>query len=281
MKAKKRLVRALTMGLLLFVCLISIFPFFWMISISIKPTSEVFTYNPTLLPKVPTIQGFVEILTTKSSTVDFMGWVKNSLFCATLTCILGLAVAVFGAYGLSRFRFKGRAALGHIVLIAQVLPGSLLIVPMFMGLSKLNLINTFFGLIIMYITFAVPFCTWMMKGFFDSIPLSLDEAARIDGAGEFALFWRVVTPLTLPGLAVTAFFSFVTGWNEYMFASILMRDYSKWTLPVGLSSFQGQYTTNWTVIMAGSVIVTIPIVILFLALQKHLVGGMTAGAVKQ
>jgi ABC-type glycerol-3-phosphate transport system permease component len=150
-----------------------------------------------------------------------------------------------------------------------------------MVLSRLQLLNSFAGLIIMYVTFAVPFCTWMMKGFFDAIPTSLDEAALIDGASEFDVFFRVILPLTLPGIAVTAFFSFIIGWNEYMFASIVMRDYSKWTFPVGLSSFQGQYTTDWTIIMAGSVAVTAPIVAIFLALQKFLVGGMTAGAVKQ
>ena len=148
-------------------------------------------------------------------------------------------------------------------------------------MNSLRLIDTMMALILAYTTFSVPFCTWMMKGFFDAVPASLDEAALIDGASEFDVFFRVVLPLTLPGIAVTAFFSFIIGWNEYMFASICMRDYSKWTFPMGLASFQGQYKTDWTIIMAGSVAVTVPIVAIFLALQKFLVGGMTAGAVKQ
>jgi ABC-type glycerol-3-phosphate transport system permease component len=252
-----------------------------MISTSLKPASEIYTPTPSFVPDNPTLGGYRAVLTMKTPTVDFMRWTKNSAICALSTSFFGLIIACTGGYALSRFRFRGRAVIGYSILVAQVLPATLLILPLFMVLSKLNLINSFVGLIVMYITFAVPFCTWMMKGFFDAVPISLDEAALIDGASEFDVFFRVVLPLTLPGMAVTAFFSFIIGWNEYMFASICMRDYANWTFPVGLASFQGQYTTDWTIIMAGSVTVTVPIVVIFLALQKFLVGGMTAGAVKQ
>lgn len=273
--------RLLTILLVAVICLFAVFPFFWMISTSFKPAEEIFTYTPAFIPRDPTLEGYVTMFTVHTRTVNFLGWAKNSALCAAFTSAFGLVIACLGGYGMSRFRFRGRLTLGYIVLIAQVLPGSLLIIPLFIILSDLGLLNSFFGLIIMYITFAVPFCTWMMKGFFDTIPRSLEEAARIDGAGELDIFFRVVLPLTRPGMAVTAFFSFITGWNEYLFASICMRDYAKWTLSVGLSSFQGQYATNWTNLMAGSVIITVPIVILFICLQKYLVGGMTAGAVKQ
>ena len=280
---KKRVsgVKVGTIVLISIICLFSLFPLFWMISTSLKPANEIFTPNPSYVPKNMTLSGYITMFTVNSRTVNFLGWAKNSAICAFFTSIFGLIVASLGGYGMSRFRFRGRMPLGYFILIVQVIPGSLLVVPLFIILSELKLLNSFLGLIIMYVTFAVPFCTWMMKGFFDTIPLSLDEAARIDGANEFDTFFRIVLPLTLPGMAVTAFFSFIAGWNEYLFASICMRDYSKWTLSVGLSSFQGQYSTSWTNLMAGSVLITVPLVVLFIVLQKYLVGGMTAGAVKQ
>ena len=273
--------RICTIILVSVICLFALFPFWWMISTSLKPASEIYTYTPSFVPDNPTLDGYKAIFTMKTRTVDFIRWTKNSAICAFSTSFFGLIIACTGGYAISRFRFRGRAVIGYSILVAEVLPATLLILPLFMILSKLELINSFVGLIVMYVTFAVPFCTWMMKGFFDAVPVSLDEAALIDGASEFDVFFRVVLPLTLPGIAVTAFFSFIIGWNEYMFASICMRDYSKWTFPMGLASFQGQYKTDWTIIMAGSVAVTVPIVAIFLALQKFLVSGMTAGAVKQ
>jgi len=146
---------------------------------------------------------------------------------------------------------------------------------------NLNLLNSLIGLVLAYTTFSVPFCTWMMKGYFDTIPVSLDEAAMVDGCNRIRTFLNVVLPLTKPGLAATGIFSFIAGWNEYLFASQFAQSYDKWTLPVGLASFSGQYTTNWGALMAGSVMVTIPVIVIFLVLQKYLVSGMTAGAVKQ
>ncbi|MDR1508320.1 MAG: carbohydrate ABC transporter permease [Synergistaceae bacterium] len=273
--------RIVTVFLVIAICFFAVFPFWWMVSTSFKPASEIYSYTPSFIPGNPTLDGYKTVFTMKTRTVDFLRWTRNSAICAFSTSFFGMLIACTGGYAISRFRFKGRSVIGYSILVAEVLPATLLILPLFMILSKLDMINSFGGLIIMYITFAVPFCTWMMKGFFDVIPLSLDEAALIDGASEFDVFFRVVLPLTLPGIAVTAFFSFIIGWNEYMFASICMRDYANWTFPVGLASFQGQYKTDWTIIMAGSVTVTLPIVTIFLALQKFLVGGMTAGAVKQ
>lgn len=192
-----------------------------------------------------------------------------------------MIIATLGGYGLSRFRFRGRGFLSYFILTTQVLPGSLLIIPLYVIMGNLQLLDTRIGLVAAYCTFSVPFCTWMMKGFFDTIPISLEEAARVDGAGRFRIFSTVVLPLTVPGLVATGIFSFINGWNEYLFASTFMKSYENWTLPVGIASFQGQYTTNWGTLMAGAVLITIPVVILFLLLQKHLVSGMTAGAVKQ
>ena len=252
-----------------------------MISTSFKPAQEVYSSTPSFIPKNPTANGYEEMLTTKSTTFDFMQWTVNSVIVSLLTTLFSMVIATLGGYGISRFRFRGRNALSYIILTTQVLPGSLLIIPLYIIMGNMQLLDTRMGLVMAYATFSVPFCTWMMKGFFDSIPVSLEEAAKVDGAGRFRCFATVVMPLTIPGLVATGLFSFITGWNEYLFASTFMKSYENWTLPIGIASFQGQYATNWGTLMAGAVLITIPVVILFLALQKHLVGGMTAGAVKQ
>ncbi|MDO4313694.1 MAG: carbohydrate ABC transporter permease [Eubacteriales bacterium] len=280
MKTKKT-GKAVTIILTVIVCMFALFPFIWMISTSLKTNSEIYTAAPTFIPKEPTAVGYVNMFTTETSTFDFKQWAANSVFIAFFTTAFSMIIAVLGGYGISRYRFKGRGALTYIVLTTQVLPGSLLMIPLYIIMSNFGLLDTKTGLMLAYVTFTVPFCTWMMKGFFDSIPLSLEEAAKVDGAGTLRCFFTVVLPLTVPGLVSTGLFAFINGWNEYLFASSFMQSYGNWTLPVGIASFKGQYATDWGTLMAGSVLITIPVVILFLCLQKHLVGGMTAGAVKQ
>lgn len=273
--------KAVTVVLVVIICLFALFPFVWMISTSFKPAEEVYQSNPTFIPKNFTTKGYEEMLTTESATFNFKQWALNSVVISLLTTVFSMVIATLGGYGLSRFKFRGRNTLSYVILTTQVLPGSLLIIPLYVIMGNMNILDTRIGLVMAYATFSVPFCTWMMKGFFDSIPISLEEAARVDGAGRFRCFATVVLPLTIPGLVATGLFSFITGWNEYLFASTFMKTYENWTLPMGIASFQGQYSTNWGTLMAGAVLITIPVVILFLALQKHLVGGMTAGAVKQ
>ena len=278
---KKRVKKIITVILVILVCMFALFPFVWMISTSFKPANEVYSKTPSFIPNEPTVEGYTEMLTTQSSTFDFPQWLTNSVIVALLTTVFSMIIATLGGYGLSRFRFRGRGFLSYFILTTQVLPGSLLIIPLYVIMGNLQLLDTRIGLVAAYCTFSVPFCTWMMKGFFDTIPISLEEAARVDGAGRFRIFSTVVLPLTVPGLVATGIFSFINGWNEYLFASTFMKSYENWTLPVGIASFQGQYTTNWGTLMAGAVLITKPVVILFLLLQKHLVSGMTAGAVKQ
>lgn len=273
--------KVITVILTIIVCIFALFPFVWMISTSLKTNSEIYTAAPTFIPKESTTAGYVNMFTTETSTFNFKQWAANSVFVAFFTTAFSMIIAVLGGYGISRYRFKGRGALSYVVLTTQVLPGSLLMIPLYIIMGNFNLLDTKTGLMLAYVTFTVPFCTWMMKGFFDSIPISLEEAARVDGAGTFRCFATVVLPLTAPGLVSTGLFAFINGWNEYLFASSFMQSYGNWTLPVGIASFKGQYATDWGTLMAGSVLITIPVVILFLCLQKHLVGGMTAGAVKQ
>ena len=273
--------KAITIILTIIVCIFALFPFIWMLSTSFKTNSEIYNEAPSFIPKEPTASGYVNMFTTETSTFNFKQWAANSVFVAFFTTAFSMIIAVLGGYGISRYRFRGRGALSYVVLTTQVLPGSLLMIPLYIIMGNFNLLDTKTGLMLAYVTFTVPFCTWMMKGFFDSIPISLEEAARVDGAGTFRCFATVVLPLTIPGLVSTGLFAFINGWNEYLFASSFMQSYGNWTLPVGIASFKGQYATDWGTLMAGSVLITIPVVILFLGLQKHLVGGMTAGAVKQ
>jgi len=270
--------RIVTVLIAVLICFFAVFPFVWMISVSFKPASEVYS-TPTLLPKAPTLNGYKTML-TPSGAFSFTVWLKNSIIVSLATTLFSLVIATLGAYGISRFRFRGRKTLSYIILTTQVIPGALIIVPLYVIMGTMNLLDNLFGLILAYTTFTIPFCTWMMKGYFDTISLSIDEAAMVDGANRFQVFTRIALPLSLPGLAATTIFAFISGWNEYIFASILLRSYSNWTLPIGIASFQGQYDTNWATLMAGAVMITVPVVIIFWLLQKHLVAGMTAGAVK-
>ncbi len=272
--------KAIALFLIGIICVFAVFPFVWMISTSFKPATEVYS-QPTFIPENPTLKGYQSMILGKSKNFNMKTWMVNSIIVSTSTTFFSLIIASLGGYGLSRFRFAGRKTLGYIILMTQVLPGSLLIIPLYVVLNNLNLLNSLMALVIAYTTFAIPFCTWTMKGFFDTIPLSLDEAASVDGCSRIKTFVTVILPLTVPGLVATGIFSFIAGWNEYLFASIFVQKYAKWTLPVGISTSVGQYSTDWASVMAGAVIITIPIVILFLLLQKYLVSGMTAGAVKQ
>ncbi|AYB45995.1 carbohydrate ABC transporter permease [Paenibacillus lautus] len=263
------------------ISLFAVSPFLWMILTSLKPQAEIYSTPLTYLPQELHWEGYKGMLNPHADdSANFMKWFGNTAFVSLLTTVFSLIISAFGGYAMSRFGFRGRMSLGYIILLTQMLPGSLLIIPLYLIMKDYNLLNSHLGLVIAYTTFAVPFCTWMLKGYFDSVSQSIDEAASVDGANRWITFIRILLPLTLPGLVVTGIFSFLTSWNEFMFAQTFISDYDKWTLSVGIASFQGQYVVNWDYLMAGSVITTLPIVIAFWLLQKHLVSGMTAGAVK-
>lgn len=276
---KKKLGKKLVVYVLItIICLFAVFPFAWMLSVSFKPASEVYA-PPTLFPINPTLDGYKTMLEDRGA-FSFTTWILNSCIVSFFTTLFSLIIATLGAYGLSRFCFRGKKTLAYLILTTQVIPGSLLIIPLYVIMNNLNLYDNMVGLILAYTTFTVPFCTWMMKGYFDSISTSIDEAGMVDGASRFKVFARIVMPLATPGLVATGIFAFISGWNEYLFASVLLRSYDNWTLPVGIASFQGQYDTNWGSLMAGAVLIAIPVVLIFWLLQKHLVAGMTSGSIK-
>ena len=183
------------------------------------------------------------------------------------------------AYAFSRYRFPGRRAGMMALLMTQMFPGTMMMIPSIRS-SIVGLLDQALGLIVVYSTTAIPFCVWMLKGYFDTIPIELEESAVMDGASPFTIFWRIIVPLSRPAIAVTALFSFMTAWNEYILAATFMSDERAYTLPVRLQQYVGDYSTEWGLFAAGSLIVSIPVMALFFALQKHLVGGLTAGGVK-
>lgn len=257
---------------------IAIFPVFWIFSTSLKPRSEVLSPDISILPKTPTFENYEHVLSMQGSI--FWQWMFNSVAVALCTTLIGIALAATTAYAVSRFNFLGKKGVLFAFLVAQMFPGAILIVPLYNIMRDLQLLNSFTGLVIAYSTLSLPFCVWMLKGFFDAIPISLEEAAMIDGMSAFGTFFKIILPLSLPGLAVTGFFSFITAWNEFMFALTFMSGENNYTLPIGLRTFVFEFNTDWHFMSAGAMIVTIPVLVVFLVAQRFLISGLTAGGVK-
>ncbi|QQR42715.1 sugar ABC transporter permease [Myxococcus xanthus] len=262
-------------------CMATLYPVLWVVKMALSPTDGLaLTANP--FPETVTLEHFRQVL----SGTDAAGrWVfgrqlLSSIVVAGATTLVGLTLAVSAAYALSRFRFPGKEGGMQALLVTQMFPATLMMVPIYSILQKLHLLDSLTGLVLVYATTALPFCIWNLKGYFDTLPRELEEAAVMDGASTFQVFVRVVLPLARPALAVTALFSFMTAWNEFILAATLLNDSSRFTLPVALQRFVGEHKVEWGKFAAGALIVSAPVMALFFALQKHLVGGLTAGGVK-
>ena len=212
---------------------------------------------------------------------DFMLWTWNSIIISLVVTLTGVVFASTGGYALSRFKFKG-PEFGMVALMTtQMFPATMLLLPFFILLSYLELINSYIGLIIIYSSTALPFCIWQMKGYYDTIPPSLEESARLDGCSRYQAFYKIILPLSSPALVITALFSFMASWSEYVVAAIILQDPKLYTLPLGLKSFQASLSTQWGLYAAGAVVVSIPVCILFISLSRFLVSGLTMGSVKE
>ena len=211
---------------------------------------------------------------------DFLTWMKNSFLVSFVVTLTGVVLASTSGYALSRFNFMGRRAVLSSLLMTQMFPATMLLLPFFILLAKLKLINSYLGLIIIYSSTALPFCIWQMKGYYDTIPDALEEAARIDGCSRFSAFTKVILPVSAPALVITALFSFMASWSEYVVAAIVLQNPELYTLPLGLKSFQASLATQWGLYAAGAVVVSIPVTILFISLSRFLVSGLTVGSVK-
>ena len=211
---------------------------------------------------------------------DFLIWMKNSFLVSFVVTLTGVILASTSGYALSRFNFMGRRAVLSSLLMTQMFPATMLLLPFFILLAKLKLMNSYLGLIIIYSSTALPFCIWQMKGYYDTIPPALEEAARMDGCSRFSAFIKVILPVSAPALVITALFSFMASWSEYVVAAIVLQDPGLYTLPLGLKSFQASLATQWGLYAAGAVVVSIPVTILFISLSRFLVSGLTVGSVK-
>jgi arabinogalactan oligomer/maltooligosaccharide transport system permease protein len=262
--------------LLLFVA-IALWPIHDVVSISLRPGDRLRTTEWEWFPADATIDSYLELFTEQ----PFVTWLGNSLLVSAAVTLIAVALASTAGYAFSRFRFVGRGGMMLTILTTQMFPATMLLLPLYVMIAKLGLVNTFLGLCVFYVATALPFCVWQMKGFYDTIPRSLEEAARIDGCDRWQAFWRVILPLAVPGLVITALFSFMTAWSEYLVAAQVLQDREMFTLPVGLKSFQASMSTQWGLYAAASILVSVPVVVMFLVLSRYLVSGMTLGSVKE
>jgi arabinogalactan oligomer/maltooligosaccharide transport system permease protein len=281
---------ALLHAFLVAVVLVTIYPVLWVVTIAFSGNQSLaiadVPADPSTWDRLRAIlpwpahwstANFVSVMTDQ----PFARWVQNSALIAAATTLVGVFLACTGAYAFSRFKFPGRRAGMMAFLVSQMFPGTLTLIPLYIIIVQwLGLGGTRLGLVIVYATTSIPFSVWMLKGYFDTIPRELEEAAVIEGAGPGTIFWRIILPLAKPAIAITALFSFMTAWNEFILAATFMNQEELYTAPVGLKFFVGGFQQQWGYFAAGSIIVSVPVVALFLYLQRYLVSGLTAGSVK-
>lgn len=272
---------ALVHAALVVACAVTLYPILWVIKMALSP-SQGFSLSPSPLPTTITFDNFIAVVTTHDDAGHWLfgRQLLNSIVVAGAVTIVGVALACSAAYALSRFSFVGRRTSLRAFLLSQMFPGVVTSIPLYVLLDKLGLLNHLGGLVLVYATTAIPFCVFMLKGYFDTLPRELEEAVLLDGGTRFDAFWRVALPLARPALAVTALFSFLTAWNEFILAATFMNDPRSFTLPVALQRYVGDYSTEWGHFAAGAIIVSLPVMALFFALERHLVGGLTSGSVK-
>lgn len=272
-----RYISAIRHVVLLTFVAIAIYPAINVFTISLRPGDRLRSADLSIIPENATLDSYRQLFTDQ----PFLRWLANSMIVATGVTITGVVLAAIGGYAFSRFRFVGRKATMLAILTTQMFPATMLLLPLYILIAKLQLINSYVGLMVFYASTALPFCVWQMKGFYDTIPVSLEEAARIDGCTRAMAFWRVILPLAVPGLVITALFSFMAAWSEYIVAAQVMQDEEMFTLPLGLKSFQASLSTQWGLYAAASILVSLPVVFVFLLLSKFLVSGLTLGSVKE
>jgi len=275
-KNKKYYLKAATHAVLVLFAIIAVYPVLQVVTISLRPSDKLLSTSLEIIPENATLKSYISLFTDQ----PFLLWVRNSALVSITVTLTGVALASMSGYAFSRFNFIGRRMGLLSLLLTQMFPATMLLLPMYLMLIYLGLINTYLGIIITYTATALPFCIWTMKGYYDTIPVSLEEAARIDGCNQFEAFYRVILPLAAPALVITGLFSFMTAWSEYIVAAQILQDTALWTLPLGLKSFEANMSTEWGLYGAASLIVMVPVVVLFLVLSRWLVSGLTLGSVK-
>ena len=269
--------RALIHATLMLAALIAVFPVLRVLSVALRPTDRLLSRNLDLIPEGATLASFGHVL----FETDFPQWIFNSLVITVGTSIVGLIFAATSAYGFSRFKFPGRGVGLTALLATQLIPATMLIVPLFILAQQFNLDGTYRGLIVAYSVTSVPFSVWILKGYYDTVPIELEEAARIDGCSQLEAFWRILLPLSTPALAIVFLFNFLAAWNEFVLARVLIgSETDLFTWPLGILRFQAQFQTQWGDLAAASILISIPVVALFLYSSRWLISGVTLGGVK-
>lgn len=262
--------------ILILFCLAAIYPISFVFTVSLRPAGSLYSTSLSLIPKGASFENYRQAFIQ----YDLLSWLKNSLVIAALATFFSVMLSISAGYAFSRFEFRGRNTGMTMLLVTQMFPATMTLLPLYLMLIKLGFANKIIGLVIVYISTNIPFNVWMMKGYFDTIPKSLEESAYVDGAGIFKSFYQIILPLVTPAIALSALNSFMGAWSEYIVARVMITDASKLTLPVGLTNMQGQFSTAWGIYSAAALMTALPVMILFVALSKYLVGGLTLGSVK-
>jgi ABC-type glycerol-3-phosphate transport system permease component len=272
----RRLLKWVGNGLLVVMLVWTLVPFYWMIATSLKKDKEIYGFEATLIPRQPTLSNYTRLFTT----TPFVKYLRNSTIIALGNTLASLLCACLGAYALARLRFPGRGLIARGLVVSYLVPPSLLFIPLFAVLATLSLIDTHQGLILTYLGFSVPFCTWLLMGYFRTVPLELEEAALVDGCSRLGTLVRIILPMSLPALAVVAFFSFTQSWNEFLYANVFVNSVEVRTITTGLTLFIVEDVFFWGPMMGASFLSALPPVLLYLVFQRWVVKGLTLGGVK-
>lgn len=276
-KRNRVICKVITYVLLVVFSLYCIFPFVWMILSALKPKTEIRTATPSFLIQEPTLENFKRILID----AGFLNYIKNSLIVSIVACVLSMCIAVMAGYALSRYyKLKAVKVTNLAMMLSQMIPGVLLLVPLYLIMQQLQILESYRSLILAYTTFVIPLCTFMMSSFFDTVPLALEEAAEIDGCSKAQIIFQIILPLSLPSLVSTGLYAFINAWNEFMFGYIFISTDKYRTLTPAIMLFKGANTIDWGGLMAGSVVAVIPVTLIFLFLQRYFLAGLMAGSVK-
>ncbi|WP_055481596.1 carbohydrate ABC transporter permease [Sphaerimonospora mesophila] len=278
--ARKKLGKFALNGAGIAVFLFAVFPVYWMVSTAFKPNDQIFTTDFIPFPSPPSLDHVERVFTKGVAGHPIWQFLINSAIVALSTVLIGAVFALLAATAVSRFRFRFRTSFLILLLIVQMVPAEALLIPLFVMARRLGLADQLLGLVVLNVGLTLPFSIWMLRTFVAAVPKELEEAAWIDGASRFSTFWRVLFPLVAPGLVATSIFAFITTWNEFVIALTLIGDQGKYTMPIALKFFVGQRSTDWGAIMAASTLMTIPVLIFFLLVQRRMVSGLVAGAVK-
>lgn len=262
-------------GVTLICAALVFFPYYWMFASALE-NSSIYQWPPSLWPQDPGLDAFIEVITGKNLPI----WTRNTFFVATTTSLFCALISINGAYALSRFKTTSTKIFTGIILFTQMLPAALIVVPLFVIFQQMGLYDKLIGVAIGTIAFILPVSTWLLKGFFDQIPVEIEQQAMIDGCSRLGAFYRVTLPLALPGLVVVIVLGFIAGWDEFFLARTLTASSDNWVLSVGLTSYQGEYTIEWNQMMAAAVVFTVPALVFFMFVQRYLVAGLAAGGVK-